>query len=134
LRLLRYDRAEIVEDPQAYLFKMAANVSAEWAMRSSRRLPHDSAWLVDLVDALSPEVEMQRHGVDMQLRAAINELPPRAREILRLHFAEGMTHPQIAAALGVTRKIVKRDMARAYASLRTMLDSELLGQPGARVS
>ncbi len=33
LRLLRYDRAELIEYPQAYLFKMAANVANEWAIR-----------------------------------------------------------------------------------------------------
>lgn len=37
LRLLRYDAAQIVEHPQAYLFKMASNVAAEWSIRSSNR-------------------------------------------------------------------------------------------------
>jgi RNA polymerase sigma-70 factor (ECF subfamily) len=120
LRLLHYDRAEFVQNPQAYLFTMAVNVSAEWATRSSRRLPHDSSWLADLADALTPEAELQRESVDAQLEAAINKLPPRAREILRLHFAEGMTHAATAGKLGLTRKIVKRDMARAYALLRQL--------------
>ena len=127
LRVLRYDRADLVDHPQAYLFKVAANVTAEWSLRSSRRLPHDAAWLDELVDDLSPEHQLERDGVDRQLQRAIEVLPARAREILRLHFGEGMTHPQIAAALGVTRKIVKRDMERAYAKLRFSLDAELLG-------
>jgi DNA-directed RNA polymerase specialized sigma24 family protein len=45
LRVLRYDRSELIDYPQAYLFKIASNVSAEWAMRSSRRMPHHSEWL-----------------------------------------------------------------------------------------
>lgn len=125
LRLLRYDRSELIDYPQAYLFKIASNVSAEWAMRSSRRMPHHSEWLTELVDTLSPEVELEREMLDEQLYAAVNELPPRAREILRLHFAEGLPHEEIAHKLGVTRKIVKRDIARAYASLRTSLDQDL---------
>src|SRR5258708_19577522 len=63
LRLLRYDRAELVDHPQAYLFKIAANVSAEWSMRSSRRLPHDSAWLTALVAAPSPKPPLVHEGV-----------------------------------------------------------------------
>jgi RNA polymerase sigma factor (sigma-70 family) len=129
LRVLRYDRTELVDHPQAYLFKIAANVSAEWALRSSRRLQHDSAWLEELVDALTPEVELEREGAEEHLRAAIGTLPARAREILRLHFGENMTHPEIAVALGVTRKVVKRDMARAYAALRVNLDLELFRMP-----
>lgn len=128
LRVLRYDRAELVEHPQAYLFKIATNVSAEWALRSSQRLPHDSAWLDELVDGLSPETELERESAGEHLRQAIDGLPVRAREILRLHFGEGLTHPQIASKLGVTRKIVKRDMARAYAALRINLDGDLLGR------
>ena len=128
LRVLRYDRAELVEHPQAYLFKIATNVSAEWALRSSQRLPHDSAWLDELVDGLSPETELEREGAGEHLRQAIQTLPARAREILRLHFGEGLTHPEIASTLGVTRKIVKRDMARAYAALRINLDVDLLGR------
>ncbi len=126
LRLIRYDRAALIDHPQAYLFKIAANVSAEWAVRSSRRLPHDSAWLAELVDALTPEVELERAGRDEQLRIALQALPARAHEILRLHFGEGMTVVEIASELGVTRKIVKRDIARAYAALRASLDRNLM--------
>jgi RNA polymerase sigma-70 factor (ECF subfamily) len=128
LRVLRYDRSELIDYPQAYLFKIASNVSAEWAMRSSRRMPHHSEWLTELVDALSPEVEVEREALDARLHAAVNALPPRSREILRLHFAEDVPHEEIARRLGVTRKIVKRDIARAYGSLRISLDPGLMGE------
>lgn len=127
LRLLRYERSELIDCPQAYLFKIAANVSADWAMRASRRMPHQSEWLAELVDALTPEVELERQGLDEQLRRALETLPPRCRKILRLHFGGGIPHKDIAAQLGVTRKIVKRDMARAYACLRMSLESESPG-------
>jgi RNA polymerase sigma factor (sigma-70 family) len=128
LRLLRYDRSELIDYPQAYLFKIASNVSAEWAMRSSRRMPHHSQWLTELVDALSPEVEVEREALDEQLRAAVNALPARAREILRLHFADSLTYEEIAGRLGVTRKVVKRDIARAYGALRISLDCNVSGE------
>ncbi len=125
LRLLKYERAELIDCPPAYLFRIAANVSADWAMRASRRMPHQSEWLVELVDALTPEAQLERAGADEQLRRALEALPPRCREILRLHFGSGIPHREIAVRLGVTRKIVKRDMARAYACLRMSLKSEL---------
>jgi len=34
LRLLRYDNVDLIEHPQAYLVRMAANVLGEWIMRS----------------------------------------------------------------------------------------------------
>jgi hypothetical protein len=40
--LLRYDRAELVEHPKAYLFRMATNLATEWALRARSRHPHDA--------------------------------------------------------------------------------------------
>jgi RNA polymerase sigma-70 factor (ECF subfamily) len=129
LRLLRYDRSELIDYPQAYLFKIASNVSAEWAMRSRHRLPHDSEWLTELVDALTPDVALEREMLDERVRDAVSALPARPKEILRLHFGDGIPHEEIARRLGVTRKIVKRDVARAYASLRMRLDPGLAKLP-----
>jgi RNA polymerase sigma factor (sigma-70 family) len=91
-------------------------------------MPHHSEWLTELVDALSPEIEVEREALDERLHAAVNALPPRSREILRLHFAEDIPHEEIARRLGVTRKIVKRDIARAYGALRISLDPSLVGE------
>jgi RNA polymerase sigma factor (sigma-70 family) len=129
LRLLRCESTEFIDHPRAYLFKIAANVSMDWVTRASGRLPHDSAWLTELVDSLSPEVELERQGVDERLRLAVEVLSPRAREILRLQFGEGLSQAQIAGRLGLTPKVVKREMARSYAVLRTTLDSDLNGAP-----
>jgi DNA-directed RNA polymerase specialized sigma24 family protein len=43
-----------------------------------------------------------------------------------------MCHEDIAQRMGVTRRVVKRDMARAYAALRTRLDTDLVGSNDAR--
>jgi RNA polymerase sigma-70 factor (ECF subfamily) len=123
LRLLRYDRAELVTDPQAYLFKVAANVASEWSMRASNRLPHDPAWLEDLADHRRPEDDLEQQTRDRQLMAALSELPARAREVLRLHYSEGLGHEAIATNLAVTARIVKRDLINSYSSLRHSLGS-----------
>jgi RNA polymerase sigma factor (sigma-70 family) len=121
LRLLRYDRAGKISDPRAYLFKIAGNVASEWSMRARQRLPHESIWLDDLTDETDIAEEMERTERNSQLYSALGSLPTRAREILRLHFGEALTHEAIAARLGVTRRVVKRDIVRAYASLRFAL-------------
>lgn len=126
LRMLRYDRAELVTHPQAYLFRIAANVLAEWSTRASWRQPHAAAWLADLTDERDPERECTSEDDKAELERAIGMLPPRSREILRLHYDGGLTHEAIAARLGVTRRIVKRDLIRAYADLRGTLGARAL--------
>ncbi|MGC4030039.1 MAG: sigma-70 family RNA polymerase sigma factor [Steroidobacteraceae bacterium] len=118
LRLLRYDRTELIERPQAYLYRIAANVSAEWAARSSRRHPHRAEWLEELIDPADPHAEVEHAAADRDLHDALAALPSRAREILRLLHQESLTYEQIAARLQITRRIVKRDVVRAYAELR----------------
>jgi RNA polymerase sigma-70 factor (ECF subfamily) len=125
LRLLRYDREELVSDPRAYLFRIAANVASEWSMRARNRLPHDAAWLDELIGDEGPENQVARELENRQLEAALAQLPARARAVLHLHFAEGMRHEEIAASLQVTARIVKRDLINAYSSLRNSLAGEM---------
>jgi RNA polymerase sigma-70 factor (ECF subfamily) len=128
LRLLRYDRSELVDSPQSYLYRVAVNVSAEWATRSSRRMPHNSEWLADLVDNLCPESEVEREGTEIELQQAVERLPSRCREILRLQYDEGLSHAEIAERLSLTARVVRRDIERAHTMLRASLDPDLLGR------
>jgi RNA polymerase sigma factor (sigma-70 family) len=127
LRLMRYDRAEVVEHPQAYLFRMASNVASEWAIRSRLRHPHDSEWLTDLLSDDRPDEEHARRAAEQEIRAAIERLPVRQRQIVKLRFGEGLDQAAIAARLGLTERMVKRDLANCYATLRLELDETLLG-------
>ena len=43
------------------------------------------------------------------------------REVLRLHYGEGLKHAAIADRIGVTRRVVKREIIEAYVRLRVML-------------
>jgi len=127
LRLLRYERAELVEHPQAYLYKMAANVAAEWAIRARSRLPHEAKWLMDLTTESRPDQDAERVEAQEKIGQALGSLSERQREIVRLHFAEGLGYAEIALRTGSTQRAVKRQIIRSYAKLRLALDSELLG-------
>ena len=126
LRLLHYSRAEVIESPQAYLFRVASNVASEWAMRSRNRQPHDSKWLADLTIEEQPSAEAMRVQSRMAVTHAILQLPPRAREVLRLRYYEGLSHNEIAIRLNLHPGTVKRDLIQSYSQLRLDLDPELL--------
>jgi RNA polymerase sigma factor (sigma-70 family) len=121
LRLLRYDRAELVTDPRSYVFRIAANVSNEWSMRARQRLPHASSWLDELVDDTDISDDVERGERNADLQAALASLPPRACEVMRLHFSEGLTHAAISNRLNLTQRIVKREIVNACVRLRAVL-------------
>jgi RNA polymerase sigma factor (sigma-70 family) len=127
LRLMRYDRTELIEHPQAYLYKMASNVAAEWAIRWRYSRPHDPKWLSGLLASDQPEQNCARGEAEHEIQRAINMLSPRQRAVLKLQFAEGLCHAEIAQRLGATQRSVKRMLSKSYEKLRHELDQELLG-------
>jgi RNA polymerase sigma factor (sigma-70 family) len=126
LRLLRYSDDIAVDNPQGYLFRIAANVANEWRERSRIRKPHDDSWLEELqIEAGDePENAFARSRANEYVQAAVDRLPPRQREVLLLHVNEGLTYKQIAQQRGLTYRIVLRDLTRAYSTLRMQLRLE----------
>jgi RNA polymerase sigma-70 factor (ECF subfamily) len=126
LRLMRYDRTELIEHPQAYLYKMASNVAAEWAIRGRYVRPHESKWLAGLSAEDRPEDEASQVEIQDEVERALLTLPPRQREVLRLQFFEGLSRMQIAERIGTSERSVKRTLIKSYEMLRVKLDAELL--------
>ena len=56
-----------------------------------------------------------------KLTEAVNDLPEGCRTVFLMHDAEGYTHQEIAAALGVTEGTSKAQLARARGKLRVAL-------------
>jgi RNA polymerase sigma factor (sigma-70 family) len=127
LRLMRYERAELVEHPQAYLHKIASNVAAEWLMRAAGRTRRDARWSAgDPEGADSPEAMLLRAQSEEHVARALMRLQPRQREVLKLHFAEDLGHAAIAERTGQSLRSVRRHFARGYKKLRQELDPGLL--------
>lgn len=127
LRLLRYENAEVVKHPQAYLFKIAANVAAEWALRSRHRLEHEPHWLDNLVAENRLEEEFDTDAVQQEIKRAVAALSARERAVLRLHFEEELTYAEIALRLGVGLRVVRRDFEKSYAKLRREISLQRTG-------
>lgn len=125
-RLLRYGDDIAAENPQGYLFRIAANVADEWRERSRMRQPNDRGWLDQLQIDSSGQSDKAafQNGASNHLQGAVNQLPKRQREVLLLHVNEGLTYKQIADRLGITYRLALRDLTRAYGALRMQLKAE----------
>ena len=126
LRLQRYGDDVAVENPQGYLFRIAANVANEWREHERARQPHDRGWLEQLqIEPSDPsDSAMFQARVSNHMQGAVNKLPRQQREVLLLHVNEGLTYTQIADRLGITYRIVLRDLTCAYGALRMQLKAE----------
>lgn len=126
LRLLDYSDATAIENPAAYLSRVAANVANQWCDRARVRHPHSDRGLAELpIESKDePEVSVALAQRDRCIQAALGELPPRRREVLLLRLQHGMTLEEIAQERGLTYRIVVREITRAYGALRLQLKPE----------
>jgi RNA polymerase sigma-70 factor (ECF subfamily) len=102
-----------------WLHTIAVSVSLNELKRrkreSARDAPLDEALTMSRTAPLSDPILRER------LMAAVNELPEGCRTVFMMHDAEGYTHEEIAAALGVTPGTSKAQLSRGRAKLRIAL-------------
>ena len=121
LRLLRFERTEVVKNPQAYLFRVAANVAHDFKLRQPQESALESEQLEVPASEPGPEQLAEAAFRRRCLMAVLSNLPPLPRAALALQAQEDLTYDEIAARLGVTRRVVKRAIARGYALAREAL-------------
>jgi RNA polymerase sigma factor (sigma-70 family) len=107
---------------------IARNLATKRAMSRARH--HDEALATEMAAALldhgaDPASDCERNERQEQVQAILTELDSRfsepSRRIVVLHWAEGRTVPEIAAALGMSKDCVKKRLRRARLWLHARL-------------
>lgn len=133
LRVLRYAQHNVIDNPQALIFKTAANLAAnEFRARKLRRAVHlDAAGPRDLnaieqIASFSPSPEaatITKQEIAASL-AALNGLPDRARRAFVLSRFENKTYGEIAKDLSVSESSVEKYIIAALKVLRKVIDEK----------
>lgn len=120
----RFLRANAVYENEAHrrnaLFRIATNVARD-AHRRRRVRPIPSSAPVDLTMVPDRADEAGRFQRRTDLDRALQRLKPRERALLWLAYAEGSSHREIAAAVGVKLASVKLLLFRARRKLASLL-------------
>ena len=128
LRLHGSQPQEAIERPRSFLFRIARNLLIDHFRRSrSARLTLEDP---DLVESLAdtappPERVLQSQAWLQRYESGLEGLTPRCRAVFTKCRLEGLSHQQIAAEFGISRKMVEKYMAQALVHLRHEL-SEFL--------
>lgn len=124
LRLRYSDPPDLVQDPGAYLTRMAVNLSIDMQRRHSRVLSGEEidALMQELADPLPQPERAAELTEDVDALAELLErMPPRRRAIALLVHAEGVTQREAAARLGVSLRTVEYEVKR----IQDRLDAHL---------
>ena len=118
LRLIRASESRLIDDPAAYLLRIARNLLYEWY--TSVRPPNEPLQEETLASeqtsvedsvALSQQVE--------RLEVLLEQLSPKCRAAVLMHRRDGMTYNEIGNALGVSASMVKKYLSQGLARCRS---------------
>jgi len=123
-----------VEQPRAYLYRMANNHFLIQRRTANRRMRREGEWM-DVQSGEDPELD-ERPSAEAGLIAreqlaalqrALDALPERTRTIFRRFRLDGEPQKQIAEDLGVSVSAIEKHLTRAYeaiAAVKLRLDGE----------
>ena len=119
LRLLQHPEPASINNPRAYLYKVAANISFDYHRKESvrgRYTETDERDPESLVSPLpGPEAQMEGEILLRNCLAALKTLPEIYSHVFLLNRIDGLTHTEIADALQLPPRTVERYCAKALA-------------------
>jgi len=111
-----------IEDRQAYLLRLAANIAIDLIRKENRhstRCVSDDALLLAIADSNpSPEVIAVDRDQLRQLAGALAQLSPKTCAALLMSRCDGLTHREIAASLKISERAVATHLVRAMRHCR----------------
>lgn len=111
-----------------WLFTIALNLKRQYFRRQSRR---PNVPLADEEAVASTEAGPEQKLGDAQLRLALDRLSENQRDVIVLHWFEGLSFKEVAAVVGASESAVKVRAHRGYQKLREIVKSDVTG-PGVR--
>ncbi len=112
-----------IANPQAYLMTTARNLALNDLRRQAnhKTAPHAGIETLAPASNADPEAALIASEEASAAEAALAALEPRLREALLLHLVDGLTQPEVAERLGVSRRTVQRHIAEALRQLHLAL-------------
>lgn len=119
-----------IQNPMAYLYRLGSNLMLDKLRGERRTANRDGAWLESQttrvgVHEVSAEPSAEAAVAARQrlalLTEALKELSPQTQRVFRMHKFEGLSHTEVAQALGISRSAVEKHMMAALKHLLARL-------------
>lgn len=125
LRVLQNTPGEVLANPRAFLFRVATNVLIDYRRRQQHRetVPlDDPEHPLDHADQ-GPSIETVVWSKQQvaRLSQAIEELPPKCRQVFLFIKFHHLTHAEVAERLGISQSTVVKHMIKAVEFCRGRL-------------
>lgn len=112
----------------SYIFTIAYNNSIDLIRKrinSNKYLDHlKNSSVIQISPATISEIEFNE--LNIQVEKLIATLPERQKQVYLLHREDGLTYPEIAERLNISKNTVENHMVKALKYLRNNMDNSLL--------
>ncbi len=119
LALMGHPEPESITNHRAYLYKLTNNLlNAHYRKLAIIEKYHQDCEELDSLPSRIPGLDMALHHEQLLRRClqALKELPAMQRNVFFLHRIDGLSYPQIAKMLGISRSTVERHFIAAMES------------------
>jgi len=123
-------KAGPVNDPVAYLLRMAMNLVTDRSLNRRRRQDREGAWqALQPVSAEFPDQESRlvAHAELARVQAVLDQMPGHMTRALIMFRLEGLSQRAIADELGMSVSGVEKLLSRAYRQLAEMHKDNAVG-------
>ena len=127
----RRDSMSEIENVNAYLFRLVKNRSLDYLKRKISEQKYVESTQTSFEIELSLKLQsldrfdacyfLEGNDTEILIRAAINSLPKRCRDIFLMSRLEGLKYKEISERLGISIKTVECQMGRALKKIRMKL-------------
>jgi len=108
-----------------WLFTIALNLKRQHFRRKGRRPETSLESEGGAIEPVEPRGGPEARAEDAQLRAALGQLPDAQREVIVLHWFEGLSFREIAEVVGASQPAVKVRAHRGYNALRQTMGARV---------
>jgi RNA polymerase sigma factor (sigma-70 family) len=116
------ERIDVGRDPAPWLATIAKHAAIDIYRRESRRPTTALAQVAaDNPALVRPPLELEALDAVWHVRRAIDALPPKLAEVVRMQHLDAMSHREISEKLGVAVGTVKSRSHRAHRQLAALL-------------
>jgi len=113
------ERIDPSQSLKAFAYRTVRNLSLNWIRDGkTREALLEKRYESPVSVTPAPDDELARSDLSERLREWIFELPDRQREALELSRFEGLTHEQVAEAMGVSPRTVNNHLIKALRVIR----------------
>jgi RNA polymerase sigma-70 factor (family 1) len=124
----RRETIQLTGSFQSYAVRAVKNLGISYLRKQESVASKNIQLLED--DSFDPmadaELQFDKENLDSKVKASIDKLPMKCKNIFMLHNFEGLSYAQIAERNHISINTVKTQMKRAYAFLRAELSDQSL--------